>query len=110
MYSESLVLLRRGTDPGDPYSYTINSVDVEDTGLYSCVAGNILGETVNIAHLEVNRGQPASHRGQDQPHHPSDKTESQSFSLVNAMIQPPCQLYDSGNNELTTNLSINLKS
>merc|ERR1712029_1237847 len=41
--NESLVLLRRGTDPGDPYSYTINSVDVEDTGLYSCVAGNILG-------------------------------------------------------------------
>jgi len=62
MSSESLVLLRRGTDPGDPYSYTINSVDVEDTGLYSCVAGNILGETVNIAHLEVNRGHPASHR------------------------------------------------
>ena len=83
MSSESLVLLRRGTDPGDPYSYTINSVDVDDTGLYSCVAGNILGETVNIAHLEVNRGHPASHRGQDQPHHPSDKSETQTiFALV----------------------------
>ena len=49
----SVELLRKGTDPGDPYSYTISDVDTEDTGLYSCVAGNILGETVHVAHLQV---------------------------------------------------------
>ena len=53
-FAESLVLLRKGTDTGDPYSWTIDTVDTEDTGLYSCVAGNILGETVHIAHLEVS--------------------------------------------------------
>ena len=52
--SESVILLRKGTDPGDPYSYLIHSVDTEDTGLYSCVAGNILGETIRTAYLEVN--------------------------------------------------------
>ena len=46
--------MRRGTDPGDPYSYTIYDVDTEDTGLYSCVAGNILGESVQVAYLLVN--------------------------------------------------------
>ena len=53
--TESVILLRKGTDPGDPYSYQIQSVDTEDTGLYSCVAGNILGETIHTAYLEVNR-------------------------------------------------------
>ena len=51
---ETVILLRKGTDPGDPYSYQIQSVDTEDTGLYSCVAGNILGETIHTAYLEVN--------------------------------------------------------
>ena len=54
MFSESSTLLRRGTDPGDPYSYTIYNVDTEDTGLYSCVAGNILGESNHVAFLQVN--------------------------------------------------------
>ena len=39
------VILRKGTDPGDPYTYQIERVETKDTGLYSCVAGNILGET-----------------------------------------------------------------
>ena len=54
VFSESSTLLRRGTDPGDPYSYTIYNVDTEDTGLYSCVAGNILGESIQVAFLQVN--------------------------------------------------------
>ena len=53
--TDSVILLRKGTDPGDPYSYQIQGVDTEDTGLYSCVAGNILGETIHTAYLEVNR-------------------------------------------------------
>jgi len=47
-------ILRTGTDPGDPYSYTLTNVDQYDTGLYSCVAGNILGESVETAYLLVN--------------------------------------------------------
>ena len=53
--TETVILLRKGTDPGDPYSYLIQNVDTEDTGLYSCVAGNILGETIHTAYLEVNK-------------------------------------------------------
>ena len=48
-------LLRKGTDPGDPYSFSLYSVDLNDTGLYSCVAGNILGETVETAYLLISQ-------------------------------------------------------
>ena len=30
-------------------------VDISDSGFYSCVAGNILGESVSSAYLEINR-------------------------------------------------------
>ena len=50
----SLDLVRRGTDPGDPYTYSIHGVGPLDTGLYSCVAGNILGETVETAYLSIS--------------------------------------------------------
>ena len=30
-------------------------VDVTDSGFYSCVAGNILGESVSTAYLEINK-------------------------------------------------------
>merc|ERR1712025_1489642 len=53
-YNDSREILRTGTDPGDPYSYTLTNVDQYDTGLYSCVAGNILGETTETAYLLVN--------------------------------------------------------
>jgi hypothetical protein len=52
--SGTMHLLRKGTDPGNPYSFTINGVYPEDTGLYSCVAGNILGETVETAYLLIS--------------------------------------------------------
>ena len=32
-----------------------SQVDVSDSGFYSCVAGNILGESVSTAYLEINR-------------------------------------------------------
>ena len=50
----SLDLVRRGTDPGDPYTYSIHGVGPLDTGLYRCVAGNILGETVETAYLSIS--------------------------------------------------------
>merc|ERR1712001_76280 len=51
----SVRLLRTGASAGTPYRYSINKVDVSDTGFYSCVAGNILGESVSSAYLEINR-------------------------------------------------------
>ena len=55
IFLDSREILRTGTDPGDPYSYTLTNVDQYDTGLYSCVAGNILGETTETAYLLVNQ-------------------------------------------------------
>ena len=40
-------LLRTGSSAGNPYSFSITNVRPEDTGSYSCVAGNILGETTS---------------------------------------------------------------
>merc|ERR1711915_16877 len=52
----TLQLLRKGTDPGDPYSFSIEGVAQDHTGLYSCIAGNILGETIETAFLKINMG------------------------------------------------------
>ena len=83
--SESLVLLRRGTDPGDPYSYTISDVDTDDTGLYSCLAGNILGETVHTAYLLVNNCNMLGHKMLICQLH--ILTKSQSFSNLEGFIK-----------------------
>ena len=66
-------MLRTGASAGTPYRYSINKVttkrlsevqtnvsittqvEVSDTGFYSCVAGNILGESVSSAYLQINR-------------------------------------------------------
>ena len=48
-------LLRTGATKGTPYRYTIQNVTPEDAGFYSCIAGNILGETVSSAFLQINR-------------------------------------------------------
>ena len=60
MLSGTLQLLRKGTDPGDPYSISIEKVDHDHIGLSSCVAGNILGETVETAFLQINTGKITS--------------------------------------------------
>jgi len=54
MNNGSVRLLRTGASAGTPYSYYINKVSSADSGIYSCVAGNILGESVSTAYLEVN--------------------------------------------------------
>merc|ERR1719431_614391 len=46
MDNGSLELLRTGASQGTPYQYSIQHVVEDDTGVYSCVAGNIMGETV----------------------------------------------------------------
>ena len=50
-------LLRTGATKGTPYHYKVKNVTPKDSGYYSCVAGNILGETVLSAFLEVNGAQ-----------------------------------------------------
>eukprot|EP00092_Neocalanus_flemingeri_P102568 GFUD01131197.1.p1 GENE.GFUD01131197.1~~GFUD01131197.1.p1 ORF type:complete len:189 (+),score=21.46 GFUD01131197.1:100-666(+) len=54
MNNGSMRLLRTGATQGTPYRYTIRKVTPHDSGFYSCVAGNILGETVSSAFLEIN--------------------------------------------------------
>jgi len=54
MNNGSVRLLRTGATAGTPYSYTIYRVNKADSGFYSCVAGNILGESVSTAYLEIS--------------------------------------------------------
>jgi len=54
MNNGSMRLLRTGATQGNPYGYTVRRVNPNDAGFYSCVAGNILGETVSSAYLEIN--------------------------------------------------------
>ena len=51
----SLQLLRTGASKGTPYQYSIQHVVEDDTGVYTCVAGNIMGETIASAYLLVNK-------------------------------------------------------
>ena len=53
-------LLQKATDPGNPYFLKIEGVAKHHTGLYSCVAGNPLGETIETAFLQVNKGESIS--------------------------------------------------
>merc|ERR1711976_348084 len=55
MTNGSVRLLRTGASAGTPYMYHINKVSEVDSGFYSCVAGNILGESVSSAYLEINK-------------------------------------------------------
>jgi len=56
MNNGTMRLLRTASDTGDPYSFRIHKVDGLDEGFYTCVAGNILGETLSSAYLEINGG------------------------------------------------------
>merc|ERR1719445_1991206 len=50
----SVRLLRTGATAGTPYRYNVYRVKPSDSGFYSCVAGNILGESVSTAHLAIS--------------------------------------------------------
>jgi len=54
MNNGSMRLLRTGATQGNPYQFTVRRVGPDDAGFYSCVAGNILGDTVSSAYLEIN--------------------------------------------------------
>ena len=40
---------------GDPHVHIIKQVKPTDEGLYTCIAGNVLGQATASAYLEVNR-------------------------------------------------------
>ena len=39
---------------GDPHVHIIREVQAEDEGLYTCIAGNVLGHSTTSAYLQVN--------------------------------------------------------
>lgn len=55
MNNGTVRLLRTGATQGTPYRYTVRGVNSDDEGFYLCLAGNILGETVSSAYLQVNK-------------------------------------------------------
>merc|ERR1712002_680085 len=56
MDNGSQKLLTKGSGfSGNPYAYVIQDVSHDDEGFYQCMAGNILGETVSQAYLQISR-------------------------------------------------------
>ncbi|XP_023321266.1 protein turtle homolog B isoform X2 [Eurytemora carolleeae] len=55
------VLIKTASDKGEPNVHIIRRVSSSDTGLYTCVAKNVLGRTHAAAYLAVNSA-PFKHR------------------------------------------------
>lgn len=51
-----LLLFQTASSSGDPHVHIIKQVKPTDEGLYTCIAGNVLGQATASAYLEVNRG------------------------------------------------------
>lgn len=49
-------LIKTASSSGDPHVHIIKQVKPTDEGLYTCIAGNVLGQATASAYLEVNRG------------------------------------------------------
>jgi len=45
---------------GDPHTHTIDNVDLDHEGLYTCVVGNVLGQAEASAYLSVQSGSSTS--------------------------------------------------
>ncbi|XP_023325604.1 fibroblast growth factor receptor isoform X2 [Eurytemora carolleeae] len=54
MNNGTMRLLRTARTHGNPYQFRIVDVSDMDEGFYTCIAGNIMGETVSSAYLEVS--------------------------------------------------------
>lgn len=54
MNNGTMRLLRTARTHGTPYSFRVDKVSADDEGFYTCIAGNIMGETVSSAYLEVS--------------------------------------------------------
>jgi len=47
-------LLRTARTHGTPYQIRLRDVSEDDEGFYTCIAGNIMGETASSAYLQVS--------------------------------------------------------
>jgi len=47
-------LIKTASSSGDPHVHIVKQVDSADEGLYTCIAGNVLGQATASAYLEVN--------------------------------------------------------
>lgn len=54
-------LIKTASSSGDPHVHVIKQVKSADEGLYTCIAGNVLGQATASAYLEVN-GAPSWHQ------------------------------------------------
>merc|ERR1719348_490130 len=54
MINGTEVMIRTPSDPGIPYVHEIRSVSPSDTGMYTCVARNVVGRTHAMAYLQVD--------------------------------------------------------
>ena len=57
------MLIKTASSSGDPHVHVIKDVKATDEGLYTCIAGNVLGQSTASAYLEVN-GAISDHRMQ----------------------------------------------
>jgi len=53
-------LIKTASDAGEPNIYIIKKVSTRDTGLYTCVAKNVLGKSHAAAYLAVNQSSKLS--------------------------------------------------
>ncbi|CAB4070474.1 unnamed protein product [Lepeophtheirus salmonis] len=54
--TDTFSFLFRRPSSGDPHVHIIKQVKPTDEGLYTCIAGNVLGQATASAYLEVNSG------------------------------------------------------
>ena len=48
------ISFQTASSSGDPHVHVIRDVKATDEGLYTCIAGNVLGQATASAYLEVN--------------------------------------------------------
>ena len=54
IFDSNFFSFQTASSSGDPHTHNIKKVAATDEGLYTCVAGNVLGQAVASAYLEVN--------------------------------------------------------
>ncbi len=52
--NKPIVYIQTASSSGDPHVHVIKDVKATDEGLYTCIAGNVLGQATASAYLEVN--------------------------------------------------------
>jgi hypothetical protein len=60
-------LIKTASSSGDPHVHIIKQVKATDEGLYTCIAGNVLGQATASAYLEVNSARSLMSSGAMQP-------------------------------------------